>query len=148
MQMTIKANFLEFCYYAPFTSVKTLHVLPFAHRSSCIERHFLYNTMANTRLANTANFPIGTSKGYYYQFHTRVQSVRSIFQKFFQISPICFAFCQLCFDFWIKTADSGCLCSATLQKLPDVFFEKNHDKVAKSKTNWRHLKKLLENATK
>ena len=26
MQMTIKANFLEFC-YAPFMSVKTLHVL-------------------------------------------------------------------------------------------------------------------------
>jgi len=52
---------------------------------------------------------------------------RSIFPVFFQISPICFAFCQLCFD--------NLVACVTLQKLPDFLFEKIITKWQKAKPN-------------
>ena len=55
-----------------------------------------------------------------------------LFSKGSHCAPICFVFCKLCFDFWRKTAKSGCLCKGTLQKLPNFLFEKNH-KVTKNK---------------
>ena len=79
-------------------------------------------------------------------YHQAFSIAWSIFPLFFQISPTCFAFCQLCFDFWSKTADSGCLCSATLQKLPDFLFEKIITKRQKSKQNgdiWKNIGKML-----
>ena len=64
-----------------------------------------------------------------------------LFSKGSHCAPICFVFCKLCFDFWRKTAKSGCLCKGTLQKLPNFLFEKNHKVTKKQKTNWRCLKK-------